>query len=95
MLSSLSLSRRLALIAACVLVAFFGLTGSVLERAFLVSVENAVREKLQIQVYLLLGAAELDEEGRLLMPEILPEPKLSHPACDLLRNYRNREGHHN
>ncbi len=83
MLSSLSLSRRLALIAACVLVAFFGLTGSVLERAFLVSVENAVREKLQIQVYLLLGAAELDEEGRLLMPEILPEPKLSLPASGL------------
>lgn len=79
----ISLSGRLAIVAACVLVAFFSLTGFVLDRAFRISIEDAVREKLQIQIYLLLGAAELDEEGRLLMPEILPEPKLSSPASGL------------
>ena len=83
MLSSPSLSGRLALVAACVLAAFFGLAGSVLDRAFRVSVENAVREKLQVQVYLLLGAAELDDEGHLLMPKVLPEPRLSSPASGL------------
>jgi two-component system sensor histidine kinase PhoQ len=65
------------------LMAFLGLTGLILERAFRVSVEDAVREKLQIQVYLLLGAAELDDEGRLLMPEVLAEPRLSTPASGL------------
>jgi len=81
--SSPSLSRRLALVAACVLVAFFGLAGSVLDRAYHVSVENAIREKLQVQVYLLLGAAELDDEGHLFMPQVLEEPRLSSPASGL------------
>jgi two-component system sensor histidine kinase PhoQ len=78
-----SLSRRLALVAAGVLAAFFGLAGSVLDRAYHVSVENAVREKLQVQVYLLLGAAEVDEEGGVLMPEVLADPQLSFPSSGL------------
>jgi two-component system, OmpR family, sensor histidine kinase PhoQ len=82
-LSSPSLSRRLALIAACVLAAFLGLVGSVLDRAYRVSLENGVREKLQVQVYLLLGAAELDDQGHLVMPEVLAEPRLSSPASGL------------
>ena len=60
-----------------------GLTGLILERAFRVSIEDAVREKLQVQVYLLLGAAELDDEGRLMMPDVLAEPRLSSPASGL------------
>lgn len=54
-----------------------------LDSAFRVSVEKAVRERLQVQVYLLLGAAELEDDGRLLMPEALPEPRLSSPAAGL------------
>jgi two-component system sensor histidine kinase PhoQ len=87
-----SLSRRLALVSACVLAAFFGLTGTVLDRAFRVSVADAVREKLQIQVYLLLGAAELDETGRLLMPAALTEPRLSSPASGLYAAVAQRSG---
>lgn len=83
LLSAPSLSRRLALVAACVLAGFLGLTGSVLDRAFRVSVEDAVREKLQVQIYLLLSAAEMDKTGRLWMPDVLPEPKLSSPASGL------------
>jgi two-component system, OmpR family, sensor histidine kinase PhoQ len=78
-----SLSRRLALVAAFVLAGFLGLTGSVLDRAFRVSVEDAVREKLQVQIYLLLSAADLDRTGLLRMPDVLPEPKLSSPASGL------------
>jgi two-component system, OmpR family, sensor histidine kinase PhoQ len=73
----------LALVAACVLAAFFGLVGTVLDRAYHVSVEDGIREKLQVQVYLLLGAADLDETGSLVMPEALPEPRLSFPATGL------------
>ena len=82
-LTSLSLSGRLALVAACVLTGFLGLTGTVLDRAFRISVEEAVREKLQIQVYLLLEAADFDESAQLLMPDVLPEPRLSFPASGL------------
>lgn len=78
-----SLTTRLVVAAACVLAAFLGLTGFVLDQAFRASVEDSVREKLQVQVYLLLGAAELDDQGGLLMPDVLPEPRLSSPASGL------------
>jgi two-component system sensor histidine kinase PhoQ len=78
-----SLTARLVVAGALVLTAFLGLTGLILEQAFRVSVEDAVREKLQVQVYLLLGAAELDDEGRLFMPDVLAEPRLSSPASGL------------
>jgi len=90
--SSLSLSRRLALGAAGVLAAFFGLAGSVLDRAYHVSVDDAVREKLQVQVYLLLGAAELDEEGGVIMPDVLAEPRLSFPSSGLYAAIAREDG---
>jgi two-component system sensor histidine kinase PhoQ len=89
---SLSLSGRLALVGVCVLAAFFGLTGFVLDRAFRVSAEDAIHEKLQIQVYLLLGAAELDDEGRLFMPEVLPEPRMSSPISGLYASITQGDG---
>lgn len=82
-MSTPSLSRRLALVAVCVLAGFLGLTGILLDRAFRVSVEDAIRDKLQVQIYLLLGAAELDQAGRLEMPDLMPEPRLSSPASGL------------
>jgi two-component system sensor histidine kinase PhoQ len=77
---------------ALVLTTFLGLTGFILERAFRVSVDDALREKLQIQVYLLLGAAELDDTGRLVMPDVLAEPRLSSPASGLYAEIAQRGG---
>ena len=66
-----------------VLAAFLGLTGLSLDQAFRESAEEAARERLQGQVYLILGAAELDADGRLVLPAILPEPRFSSPASGL------------
>ncbi len=79
-----SLNARLMLVASAVLFAFFTLTGLTLERAFRESVETALREQLQTQVYLLLGAAELDPAGTLLMSEALAEPRLAMPGSGLV-----------
>ncbi|MGN2390148.1 ATP-binding protein [Pelomicrobium sp. G1] len=79
----MSLHRRVALSAALVLAAFVTLTSVALEQAFRESAESARRERLLAQIYLLLGAAEEDAEGRLILPEPLPEPRLSLPGSGL------------
>lgn len=87
-----SLGVRLTLGLAVVLVAFLGLAGLALERAFRDSVEQAVRENLQVQIYLLLGAAEIDADGRLQMPAELAEPRLGTPDSGLYAVIRDHSG---
>jgi len=74
----MSLNRRLLLSASFVLFVFLGLTGFVLDRAFYHSAEQAVRERLQGQVYSMLAAADFDENKKQIqVTEPLPDPKLS------------------
>lgn len=58
-----SLQTRLVLAFGILLILFLGLAGFVLDRAFKESIEAAVEERLQLQVYALLGVAEPDEES--------------------------------
>lgn len=88
----LSLSARLTLAASLVLVAFLGLTGLALERAFLDAGLAAVRDRLQGQVYVLLAAAEVEEDRRLVMPRVLPEARLSSPVSGLYARIIDAEG---
>jgi len=61
--SRYSLQTRLVLAFGILLILFLGLAGFVLDRAFKESVAAAVEERLQLQVYALLGVAEPDAEG--------------------------------
>ncbi|WJW75404.1 ATP-binding protein [Thiohalobacter sp. IOR34] len=79
----LSLRARLLLAALLVLVTFMGLTGLALDRAFRTSAEQAVRSRLQASLYGLLGVLDLDEQGRLLVPRTLPEPRFEQPDSGL------------
>ncbi|WP_198243275.1 ATP-binding protein [methane-oxidizing endosymbiont of Gigantopelta aegis] len=78
-----SLRFRLVITAGLVLVIFFVIVGFVLEQAFERSVEQALKEKLRIQIYALLSVAEMDKALRLTMPELLREPRFNHPASGL------------
>ncbi len=78
-----SLSFRLLLSAGLVLAAFFALVSVVLEQGFRESAEQGLKEKLQVQVYSLLSAAELKNSGDLSMPLSLPEPLFSTPGSGL------------
>jgi two-component system sensor histidine kinase PhoQ len=78
-----SLSFRLLVSAAFVLATFFALVSIVLEQSFRESAEQALKEKLQVHVYSLLSAAEMDENGGLKMPFSLPEPRFSTPGSGL------------
>lgn len=78
-----SLGTRLVVTATAVLAAFLGLTGLALDRAFRDSAQTAARERLQAQIYMLLGAAEMAASGQVLMPDRLPDPRFSAPGSGL------------
>ncbi len=65
------------------LASFFTVVTIVLERGFRESAEEALKEKLQIQIFSLLSVAELDESGLLKMPFTLREPRLNSPGSGL------------
>ena len=78
-----SISFRLLSAAGLVLAAFFALVAFVLEQAFQQSSEQALRERLQIQIYSLLSVAEMNSSLQLKMPLVLREPRFSNPGSGL------------
>lgn len=87
-----SLSARVSAGAGVVLVIFLVLTAAALERAFRESARRAMEERLFAQLYLLMAAAEVDEQGRVTMPERLVEPRLNLPASGLYAAIRGANG---
>jgi len=71
-----------------ILIAFFALVAYVLEQAFQKSAEQALMEKLQVQVYSLLSVAEMDNALRLKMPPVLREPRFENPGSGLYAEIR-------
>jgi two-component system sensor histidine kinase PhoQ len=78
-----SLSFRLLVAEGLVLAVFFALVAIVLEQGFRESAEQALKERLQIQVYSLLSAAKLNNSGELIMPTSLHEPRFENPGSGL------------
>jgi len=79
-----SLVSRLLWVTALALVVFLGGSGFALDQGFRAAVEAGVRERLEAEVYLLLGAARIErpyDPG--LMPDDLAEPRLSTPGSGL------------
>lgn len=87
-----SIHSRLLLAASIVLAAFLGLGAEALHRAFRDSAENALKTQLMGQVYGLLGAADTDEQGRMRLPETLPDPRFSNPASGLYAQVSGEQG---
>jgi len=69
---------------------FLGLTGYALTQGFEDSLEAAEAESLQSQVYLLLGAAEL-EDTQLTLPDAFAEPRFSQLNSGLLALVSNQK----
>jgi two-component system sensor histidine kinase PhoQ len=88
----LSLHGRINLAALTVLMAFLGLTGLALDEAFRQSAEAAMRDRLQGQVYALLGAADEDASGGLMLPEAPPDPRFSRPDSGLYARVWGADG---
>jgi len=78
-----SLHSRLLLAASLVLAGFLGATGLALDKAFRISAEAALQDRLQSHVYALLAAADEDANGRMIPAQELPEPRFSKPDSGL------------
>jgi two-component system sensor histidine kinase PhoQ len=86
-----SLSARLLLAISLLLLVFFGLTIFLLNLSFRNAAERATRDRLEVQLIVLLAAAELDEAG-LAMPETLPEARFSNPGSGLYGEIATPQG---
>jgi two-component system sensor histidine kinase PhoQ len=87
-----SLHSRLLLTASLVLAGFLGATGLALDKAFRVSAEAAMQERLQSHIYALLAATDEDASGRMLPPQQLPEPRFSKPDSGLYAVITGNDG---
>lgn len=86
---AISIRVRLVVGSLVVLLAFLALAGYAVQRAHQESIRGAQFARLQATVYLLLAGAELDAEGKLVMPPSFPDPRLSLPASGLYASVSN------
>ncbi|MES9903960.1 MAG: histidine kinase, partial [Sedimenticola sp.] len=87
-----SIHSRLLWAATLVLIAFLGLGGPALDRAYRNSLEQATEARLMGHIYQLLGAAETDQRGRMRLPQSLPDPGFSSPDSGLYAQVEGEEG---
>ncbi len=87
-----SLQTRLLVTASIILTIFLGLTGISLNTAFQSSAESAEQGRLEGELYGLLGAAELNPQGKLVMITDLAEPRFSVPESGLVADIVDAQG---
>jgi two-component system sensor histidine kinase PhoQ len=78
-----SLAARSLLAASLILAAFLGTTGYTLERAFEQWAYSVLKERLQSVLYSFLARTDISVRGEVLIPEVLPEPRLERPGSGL------------
>lgn len=88
----LSLNARLIFAVSLVLAGFFGLTGYTLDRAFRLSAENALRERLQAHVVGLISSAESNPYSQVHFPRALPEGRYNYIGSGLYAQFSSNSG---
>ncbi len=82
-IGSMSLTARVALSAILALVAFLGLTGYALERAFYDSAVRAMQDRLRSHIHAYLSGSDVSVAGELILPEVSPDPRFDIPHSGL------------
>ena len=85
---TLSLQARQMLAASLALVAFLGLTGYALDRAFVDTAQNALRERLADLANGYLSGSELDRSRAFISPETPPDIRFMIPGSGLYASVR-------
>ena len=87
-----SLKNRMLLSTGIVLLVFLLITATALDRAYYKSAHTALEEQLLSQLYLLLAAADVNEQGKLSMPARLLETRFSLPSSGLYAHVIDHQG---
>ena len=69
----ISINSRMLIVAGIVLVGFLGITGMTLERSFVASAEDALKERLRVHLTAVIASADIREDGSLQLVYALPE----------------------
>jgi two-component system sensor histidine kinase PhoQ len=80
---SLSLASRSTLATSLALVAFLGLTGLALDRAYYEGALSGLHDRLQSYVYAYLAGTEVGRGGKILLPDTLPHSDFLRPGSGL------------
>ncbi len=86
-----SLRQRLLIVSGIVSLIFIGLTALILDQAFKQSLNTELNDRLQTQLYLLLGAAEFENE-ELFVPRQLDAPRFNQIDSGLFAFIANEKG---
>jgi two-component system sensor histidine kinase PhoQ len=86
-----SLRFRLILLATLVLVVALGLVGMALNLANYRSAVSSLQARMESYVYLVLAAAEMDENGALQVQDELGDPRLSQPGSGIYVHVQGSE----
>ena len=86
-----SLRQRLLWVSGTVLLIFIALTALILDQAFKQSLNTELNDRLQTQIYLLLGAAEFEQPG-LALPKQLDAPRFNQIDSGLFAVITNQSG---
>lgn len=78
-----SVQARQLLAASVGLIAFLGLTGYALDQAFTETAEASLRDRLRSYAYAYFGGIEFSRGGRLIEPEVPPDPRFNTPGSGL------------
>lgn len=87
-----SLRLRAGIATMAVVAVFAGATALALDQAFRDATRTAWAERLQAQIFLLMGAAEVLPPGQLHMPSSLPEVRLEAPDSGLYARILGDDG---
>lgn len=79
----LSLASRSTLATILALVAFLGLTGLALDRAYYEGARSGLQDRLQSYVYALLSGTDVARGGKVLVPETMPNADFLRPGSGL------------
>jgi two-component system sensor histidine kinase PhoQ len=87
-----SLGARMLVVASLVMVAFFGVTGLVLERAWRSEVEDGQSARLRLLAYTLIAAIEPAADGGIRLVHSIPELRLFLPGSGIYAVIRRNDG---
>lgn len=79
----LSLQARQLLAASLGLIAFLGLTGYALDRAFVETAETSLRQRLENYLLAYVERSELSRSGELIVPDVPPDSRFTRPGSGL------------
>ncbi len=78
-----SINIRMLIAASCILAGFLSITAITLDRTYRVSTEDALKERMLIQITVLISAIEQDDQKNIRMIHALPEPRFFTPDSGL------------